>query len=376
MFLWQFFQPLINSLHAMTNLMAMRLTGGHIGCKNQLLLTHTHSRDTTNRYNPQFSGPLCAFQVLSEQRTNDADMQYCRLVREVIDTGSERRDRTGTGTIAVFGRIMRFDLHAGFPLLTTKRMAWNSIKHELIWFISGNPSLQYLTDNNVRIWDGNAGERRVRFPDDHPDDMGPIYGFQWRHAGAIYDFPRLQQLTIAQYREQCGGIDQLADALKRLIRNPHDRRAVVCSWDPTRMHMMALPPCHVMFQLWIDGQDRVCMMMTQRSADLGLGVPFNIASYAALLCCAALALDRRPGELVLSIGDAHVYQDHTEQLEEQIGRSQFPPPELVINQDGLGIDPAMDAEERIDAVLKNLTADALQLTGYQSHARVQLKMSV
>jgi thymidylate synthase len=226
--------------------------------------------------------------------------QYLELLRTVLERGADRSDRTGVGTRGIFGYQMRFDLQRGFPLLTTKRLHLRSIIHELLWFLAGDTNIRYLNENGVRIWDAWA----------NPDgDLGPIYGRQWRSWGAPND----------------RSIDQIAEVLVTLRTDPHSRRMVVSAWNPADLPRMALPPCHCLFQFYV-AEDRLSCQLYQRSADIFLGVPFNIASYSLLTMMIAQVSGLAPGEFVHTLGDAHLYLNHLEQARMQLERSPRPLP--------------------------------------------------
>ncbi|MFV0296255.1 MAG: thymidylate synthase [Hyphomicrobiaceae bacterium] len=230
---------------------------------------------------------------------------YLDLMRLVRDTGARKSDRTGTGTLSVFGHQMRFDLADGFPLVTTKRLHLKSIFHELIWFLAGDTNVAYLKDNGVSIWDEWADER---------GDLGPVYGRQWR------SWPTASGTTI----------DQIAEVQETLRTAPDSRRIIVSAWNPADLPDMALAPCHCLFQFYVaDG--RLSCQLYQRSADIFLGVPFNIASYAALTMMMAQVTGLKPGDFVHTFGDAHLYLNHLEQAELQLARSPRPLPRLTLN---------------------------------------------
>ncbi len=231
--------------------------------------------------------------------------QYLDLLRTVRDQGSPKQDRTGTGTLSVFGCQMRFDLAAGFPLLTTKRLHLRSIVHELLWFLSGDTNVRYLHANGVTIWDEWA---------DAAGDLGPIYGRQWR------SWPAPDGTSI----------DQMARLVEGLRREPDSRRHLVSSWNVGELERMRLPPCHVLFQFYVAGGALSCQVY-QRSADVFLGVPFNIASYALLTLMVAQVTNLRPAELVHTLGDAHLYVNHREQAAEQLARQPRPLPRMTLN---------------------------------------------
>jgi len=231
--------------------------------------------------------------------------QYHDLMRHVLEHGHEKSDRTGTGTRSVFGWQMRFDLAEGFPLLTTKKLHLRSIIHELLWFLKGETNIAYLKDNKVSIWDEWADEN---------GDLGPVYGHQWRHWPA----------------RDGGEIDQIARLIEGLKKNPDSRRHIVTAWNPADVDAQALPPCHALFQFYVaDG--RLSCQLYQRSADIFLGVPFNIASYALLTLMVAQVCGYRPGEFIHTLGDAHLYSNHLEQARLQLSREPRPLPTMRLN---------------------------------------------
>ena len=238
--------------------------------------------------------------------------QYLDLLARVLDSGVDRDDRTGTGTRAVFGHQMRFDLAAGFPLLTTKKLHIRSIIHELLWFVSGDTNIRYLQDNGVSIWDEWADEN---------GDLGPVYGKQWRHW------------QTPEGRE----IDQLAELISMIKTNPESRRLMLTAWNPADVPHMALPPCHCLFQFHV-AKGRLSCQLYQRSADIFLGVPFNIASYALLTHMIARICGLKPGEFVHVLGDAHLYSNHFDQAREQLSRAPGALPQLVIHRTPDSID--------------------------------------
>lgn len=231
--------------------------------------------------------------------------QYLDLMQHVLENGHPKTDRTGTGTLSVFGWQMRFDMEAGFPLLTTKKLHTRSIIHELLWFLQGDTNIRYLKDNGVSIWDEWA---------DANGDLGPVYGQQWR------------SWQTADGRS----IDQIAQLIAGLKRNPDSRRHLVSAWNPGEIEGMALPPCHALFQFYVADNTLSCQLY-QRSADIFLGVPFNIASYALLLLMVAQVCDYRPGDFVWTGGDCHLYLNHLDQAREQLGRAPRPLPTMRIN---------------------------------------------
>ena len=228
--------------------------------------------------------------------------QYLDMLRYVLENGVDKMDRTGVGTRSVFGQQMRFDLSRGFPLMTTKKMHLKSIIHELLWFIKGDTNVKYLQDNGVRIWNEWADEN---------GDLGPIYGSQWRNWNG----------------EE---IDQLAQVVDKLKNNPNDRRMIVSAWNVSKIPEMHLPPCHMMFQFYVANGKLSCMLY-QRSCDMFLGVPFNIASYALLTMMLAQVCNLEPGEFVHTLGDTHIYHNHFEQVKEQLRREPLPLPTMRLN---------------------------------------------
>jgi thymidylate synthase len=231
--------------------------------------------------------------------------QYLDLMQRVLDEGVEKHDRTGTGTLSVFGHQMRFDLARGFPLLTTKKLHLKSIIYELLWFLAGDTNIKYLNDHGVHIWDEWADAR---------GDLGPVYGQQWRSWPA----------------RDGGTIDQIANLVLTIRRNPDSRRLIVTAWNPADVDRMALPPCHCLFQFYVANGTLSCQLY-QRSADIFLGVPFNIASYALLTLMLAQVTGHQPGEFIHTLGDAHLYFNHLEQARLQLTRSPRPLPAMRLN---------------------------------------------
>jgi thymidylate synthase len=233
--------------------------------------------------------------------------QYLDLMRHVREHGVRKEDRTGTGTLSVFGYQMRFDLAEGFPVVTTKKLHLRSIIHELLWFLSGETNIRYLKENGVSIWDEWA---------DAQGNLGPVYGSQWR------------SWPTADGRH----IDQLSELVQQIRSNPDSRRLIVSAWNVSELERMALPPCHAFFQFYV-AEGRLSCQLYQRSADIFLGVPFNIASYALLTCMIAQVTGLQAGEFIHTLGDAHLYQNHLEQADLQLGREPRPLPTMRINPD-------------------------------------------
>ncbi|WP_438766529.1 thymidylate synthase [Kushneria sp. TE3] len=232
---------------------------------------------------------------------------YLELMQQVLDHGVEKHDRTGVGTRAIFGHQMRFDLSHGFPLLTTKKLHLRSIIHELLWFLSGDTNIGYLRDNGVSIWDSWA---------DDDGELGPVYGYQWRSWPA----------------PNGGHVDQITRVIEQIKTNPDSRRLIVSAWNPALVDDMALPPCHALFQFFV-ANGRLSCQLYQRSGDIFLGVPFNIASYALLTHMVAQVCDLAPGEFIHTLGDAHLYSNHLEQARLQLARTPRPRPTLRLNSD-------------------------------------------
>ena len=275
--------------------------------------------------------------------------QYLDLMRKVRDEGVKKSDRTGTGTLSIFGHQMRFDLSQGFPLVTTKKCHLKSIIHELLWFLKGESNIAYLKEHGVSIWDEWATAE---------GELGPVYGVQWRSWA----------------KPDGTFIDQISDVVEQIKRNPHSRRLIVSAWNPVLLPdetippsvnaangLMALPPCHTMFQFYVL-EGKLSCQLYQRSADVFLGVPFNIASYALLTMMVAQVCDLQPGDFVHSFGDAHLYLNHLEQVETQLSREPFPRPKMNINP-------------KVKDIF-SFRYDDFELVDYQSHSAISAPISV
>ncbi|MFW5794291.1 MAG: thymidylate synthase [Bacillota bacterium] len=285
--------------------------------------------------------------------------EYLKLVKHILNNGKEKNDRTNTGIISSFGYQMRFNLNDGFPLLTTKKVHLKSIIHELLWFIKGDTNIKYLVNNNVRIWnewpyqnfkkskkynDESLSEfiEKIKSDDDFAKeygDLGPVYGKQWR------DF---------------NGYDQLKYVIEEIKKNPNSRRLIVNSWNACDIDKMALPPCHLMFQFYVV-DDKLSLQLYQRSADVFLGVPFNIASYALLLIMVAKVANLKPFEFIHTLGDAHIYKNHLEQIKTQLSRKPKPLPTIIIK----------DRDNIEDFVYSDF-----ELKNYNPHPRIKAKVAV
>ena len=336
---------------------------------------------------------------------NPEEMQYLDVCRDILANGVRRGDRTGTGTLSKFGVQMRYSLRDGtLPLLTTKRTFWRGVAEELLWFVRGSTNANELAEKDVRIWDGNGSRE---FLDSRglghreAGDLGPVYGFQWRHFGAEY---------TDMHADYAGkGVDQLADCVDKIINNPEDRRIIMSAWNPKDLDLMALPPCHMFCQFYVSTppslprlfvsterlssetsrpsyrshkivssimhslaqktqvdteKDEVSCQMYQRSADMGLGVPFNIASYALLTHMIAKVTGRKPGDFVHTIGDAHIYLNHVDALREQLERSPRAFPKLKF-RDGKAYDD-----------IDGFVFEDFEVVGYRPHATIKMKMAV
>ena len=262
--------------------------------------------------------------------------QYLEMMRHVREHGVRKADRTGTGTLSVFGYQMRFDLAAGFPAVTTKKLHFRSIIHELLWFLRGETNTGYLKEHGVSIWDEWANDE---------GELGPVYGYQWR-----------------SWPTPSGGhIDQVSKVLEQLRKTPDSRRMIVSAWNVADLERMALQPCHAFFQFYVaDG--RLSCQLYQRSADIFLGVPFNIASYALLTHMVAQQTDLQPGEFIWTGGDCHLYSNHMQQVEEQLSRKPYPPPQLVI--------------KRRPATLFDYEFEDFEIASYQSHPAIKAPVAV
>lgn len=262
--------------------------------------------------------------------------QYLSLMRKVRENGVKKEDRTGTGTLSLFGHQMRFDLSEGFPVITTKKLHLRSIIHELLWFLKGDSNIQYLKDNGVSIWDAWADEN---------GELGPVYGVQWRN------WPK----------PDGGHVDQIAQIMQQLKENPDSRRIMLSAWNVGEIENMALPPCHCLFQFWV-AEGKLSCQLYQRSCDIFLGVPFNIASYALLTHMLAQQADLKVGDFIWTGGDCHLYSNHLEQADEQLQREPLPLPRLAI--------------KRRPQSIFDYEYDDFEILNYESHPHIKAAVAV
>jgi thymidylate synthase len=288
--------------------------------------------------------------------TSKNEQAYLDLLQYVLANGTEKGDRTGTGTLSHFGAQLRFDLAEGFPLLTTKKVHFKSIVYELLWFLSGSTHVDYLQQNNVRIWNEWAtAEQTARF--NRPaGDLGPVYGHQWRNYGATKNTDESDNNV---YNDD--GVDQISQLIEQIKINPNSRRLIVSGWNPSEASQVALPPCHTLFQFFVADNKLSCQLY-QRSADLFLGVPFNIASYALLTHMIAQVCDLEVGEFIWTGGDCHIYQNHREQVELQLTRDLYQLPTLSLNP-------------KVKDIFA-FTFEDISVDGYQSHPVIKAKVAV
>lgn len=293
---------------------------------------------------------------------NKGEQQYLEIIKDVIENGELRENRTNIKTLSKFGGMMKFNLNEGFPLLTTKKMHWKAIVEELLWFIKGDTNSKHLSEKGIKIWDANGSREFLDsrgLTERAEGDLGPIYGFQWRHFGAHY------YTSEENYNNQ--GIDQLAECIELIKNDPYSRRIIMTSWNPNDLNEMALPPCHVMCQFNVSTSAKIlskklnCLVF-QRSCDLGLGVPFNIASYALLTHIIAHVCNIEVGELIYMMGDYHIYVNHIEGLKEQSVRPPFPFATLKIK---------CDIKE-----IEDYKFEDFELFDYNSHSLIKMEMVI
>lgn len=280
------------------------------------------------------------------------EYQYLDLVRKILNGRNNKENRTGVNAHSIFGVQMRWNLNT-FPLLTTKRVYWKGVVEELLWFIRGDTNSKHLEEKGVKIWSANSSRKFLdsRGLSYEEGDLGPVYGFQWRHYGAKYEG------SDKDYNNK--GIDQLQQVIDKIKNNPNDRRIIMTAWNPEQVDEMALPPCHMFCQFYVSGNKLSCQLY-QRSADVGLGVPFNIASYALLTCMIAHVCNLEPYEFIHVMGDTHIYNNHVEGLTEQLGRTPRSFPKLKINRQVASID--------------DFRFEDFELVDYNPHPAINMEM--
>jgi len=336
---------------------------------------------------------------------NNLDARYQALLEDILQWGIEKKDRTGTGTISVFGRQIRHKMSEGFPLLTTKKMHWNSVVTELLWFLRGDTNIKFLLDYDCHIWDGDAYKNYYykEVPHDHMLDkedfikkiktdetfakqwgeLGPIYGKQWRSWGGELVKKRIKEEGRLPYSQNVieGQIDQIQNLINDLKTNPDSRRLMVNAWNVGELNQMVLPPCHYGFQVYTrenNGQRYISLMWNQRSVDTFLGLPFNIASYGLLLEIIAKEVNMVPDELIGNLGDVHLYSNHIDQAKEQIGRTPYELPTVKITERNWYMHEKVKehlGEKTLDEKLKSYRPDCFELIGYESHPKIKAPLS-
>ena len=336
---------------------------------------------------------------------NNLDARYQGLLEDILQWGVEKKDRTGTGTISVFGRQIRHKMSEGFPLLTTKKMHWNSVVTELLWFLRGETNIKFLLDYDCHIWDGDAYKNYYykEVPHDHMLDkedfikkiktdetfakqwgeLGPIYGKQWRSWGGELVKKRIKEEGRLPYSQNVieGQIDQIQNLINDLKTNPDSRRLMVNAWNVGELNQMVLPPCHYGFQVYTrenNGQRYISLMWNQRSVDTFLGLPFNIASYGLLLEIIAKEVNMVPDELIGNLGDVHLYSNHIDQAKEQIGRTPYELPTVKITERNWYMHEKVKehlGEKTLDEKLKSYRPDCFELIGYESHPKIKAPLS-
>ena len=334
---------------------------------------------------------------LKMKQMNKLDTDYQNLLQDILDNGVEKKDRTGTGTISVFGRQIRHNMKDGFPLLTTKKMAWKTMVTELLWFLRGDTNIKYLVDNDCHIWDGDAyknyvkhWEPNIEYIDNKPiltqedfinkiktdiefakkwGELGPIYGKQWR---SWETYEKWETIFIGTYRNS-KSIDQIANLINDLKTNPDSRRLMVLAWNVGELDQMVLPPCHFSFQCYShekEGKRYLSLAWNQRSCDVGLGIPFNIASYGLLLEIIAQEVGMIPYELIGNLGDCHIYNNHIEGIKEQLTRTSYELPKLIINTEFWNHE-----YQTIDGWINSMEVEDFRIENYQSHPSIKLPLS-
>nr|4IQB_A Chain A, Thymidylate synthase [Caenorhabditis elegans]4IQB_B Chain B, Thymidylate synthase [Caenorhabditis elegans]4IQQ_A Chain A, Thymidylate synthase [Caenorhabditis elegans]4IQQ_B Chain B, Thymidylate synthase [Caenorhabditis elegans]4IQQ_C Chain C, Thymidylate synthase [Caenorhabditis elegans]4IQQ_D Chain D, Thymidylate synthase [Caenorhabditis elegans]4IRR_A Chain A, Thymidylate synthase [Caenorhabditis elegans]4IRR_B Chain B, Thymidylate synthase [Caenorhabditis elegans]4PSG_A Chai len=314
--------------------------------------------EVMNKENIIADAPSDVVKTVQQQvHLNQDEYKYLKQVEQILREGTRRDDRTGTGTISIFGMQSKYCLRNGtIPLLTTKRVYWKGVLEELLWFISGSTDGKLLMEKNVKIWEKN-GDRafldNLGFTSREEGDLGPVYGFQWRHFGAKY---------VDCHTDYSGqGVDQLAEVIRQIKEQPDSRRIIMSAWNPSDLGQMVLPPCHTMCQFYVDNGELSCQLY-QRSGDMGLGVPFNLASYGLLTHMIAKVCGLKPGTLVHTLGDAHVYSNHVDALKIQLDREPYAFPKIRFTRDVASID--------------DFTSDMIALDDYKCHPKIPMDMAV
>lgn len=284
--------------------------------------------------------------------TTKNEQAYLDLLQYVLNEGTEKDDRTNTGTISHFGAQIRFDLADGFPLLTTKKLHLKSIIHELLWFLSGDTNVEYLQKNNVRIWNEWATEEQTMKFGRPAGELGPIYGHQWRNFGA-------SKAQDGSYNND--GIDQIKQVIEQIKSNPNSRRLIVTGWNPAEVNQVTLPPCHTMFQFFV-ADNKLSCQLSQRSCDLFLGFGFNVAAYSIMLYVVAKICDLEVGEFIWTGGDCHIYKNHIDQVKLQLSRSPYKPPTISLNRE---INDIFD-----------LKYEDIEISNYISHPTIKAAVAV
>jgi len=308
---------------------------------------------------------------------NNIDKQYQILLQTILDYGVEKKDRTGTGTKSIFGYTIRHKMSEGFPLLTTKKMAWKTMVTELLWFLRGDTNIKFLLDYDCHIWDGDYNKSGRT-----DGELGPIYGHQWRNWGGWKEvkFPGEKDengYLIPSYINH-SGIDQIKNLINELKANPDSRRLMVSAWNVGDLDKMILPPCHYGFQCYVREGKYLSLMWNQRSVDTFLGLPFNIASYALLLEIIAKEVNMVPDELIGNLGDTHLYLNHIEQAKEQISRTSYELPTIQITERNWYMHEAVKqhmGEKTFDEKIMSYRPDCFELIGYQSHPKIKAPLS-
>jgi len=334
---------------------------------------------------------------------NNIDTRYQALLQDILDNGVEKKDRTGTGTLSVFGRQIRHKMSEGFPLLTTKKMAWNVMVAELLWFLRGDTNIKFLLDYDCHIWDGDAYKNYAAKTSMDVDgqltkeefikqiktdnkfakqwgDLGPIYGAQWRSWRVGEGIETTLKTEDGETLYEAGSmyIDQITNLINELKTNPDSRRLMVSAWNPGELDQMVLPPCHYGFQCYVREGKYLSLMWNQRSVDTFLGLPFNIASYGLLLEIIAKEVDMIPDELIGNLGDVHLYSNHIEQAKEQIWRTAYELPKVKITERNWYMHEAVKkhlGEKTLDEKLKSYRPDCFELIGYESHPKIKAPLS-